>query len=396
LGRFPREYPCKTARMKIIGFFGGLILAALVSSLISCGNTVDFGFPFTPPGTTSLVEITPANPSVPIGVAQQFTATGTQPNGTSTDITSQVIWTSSNTSVATVNGSGLAIGLTPGIATITATFGSASGTATLTVTPATLSSISVTPNNPSIPLGFTLQLAGIGTFLNGTAFDMTTQVIWSSSNNSVATVDSAGVVRGIALGIATITATSGNIFGITTVRVIPANLGSISLTPANPTIPGTPAGITQQFTATGAFSDGMNLDITSQVLWSSSNLSVAAISSTGLATSAGPGFSIITATFQTISASTTLTVNFQALTSISVTPANSTVFQGKTQQFTATATYSDGTTRDVASQVTWRSDNIAAARVDSIGLATAVAPGSATITASSGSFSGSAVLTVTP
>ena len=341
------------------------------------------------------MEIAPANPSVPIGVTQQFTATATQPNGTNTDVTSQAIWTSSNTAVATVNASGLAIALKAGITAITATFGSTSGNTTLTVTAAPLSSISITPRNSSIPLGFNLRLTASGTFLDGTTFDMTTQAIWSSSNNSIATVDSIGIVRGIGLGIATITATSGNISGITTVMVTRATLTSISISPANPSIPGTPAGTTQQFTATGAFSDGTNLDISSQIAWSSSNLSVAVISITGLATSVGPGFSIITATFQSIAVSTTLTVNSQAVTSISVTPANSKVPQGNTQQFTAIGTYSDGTTRDITSQVTWRSDNIAVARVDSTGLATTVAPGTATITASSGSTSGSAVLTGT-
>ncbi len=381
--------------MKNIPFFSEFILAGLALSLISCGDTVDFGFPFIPPKATSSVEITPANPSVPIGVTQQFTATAAQSNGTSTDVTTQVTWTSSNTSVATVNGSGVAIGLKPGTTTITATFEKTSGSTTLTVTSATLSSISVTPTNPSIPLGFNLRLRATGTFLDGTTFDMSTQVIWTSSNSSVATVDSIGIVRGIGLGTATITATSENLSGITTVIVTRATLTSISISPADPSIPGTPAGITEQFTATGAFSDGTNLDISKQIAWSSSKPSVATISITGLATSVAPGISVITATFQAISGSTTLTVTSAGLTSLSVTPTNAQVRQGNTQQFMAVGTYSDGTNRDITSQVTWRSDNIGLAGVDSTGLATAVSPGTATITASSGNTSGSAVLTVT-
>lgn len=364
-------------------------------SVISCGDTVEFGLPFYPPASSSLVQVTPANPSIPIGATQQFTATATQSNGTSTDVSAQVAWTSSNTSVATVNGSGLAVALKPGTTTITATSGSISGNTMLTVISASLSSISVTPSNPSIPSGFTLQLTATGIFTDGTNFDITTQVAWTSSNDSVATVDGIGLVRGIAPGTVKITATSGEISGTTTITVTRAILTSISVSPVSPSIPATPAGITQQFTAIGAFSDGTNLDISPQVVWNSSNLSVATIDGNGLATSVAAGLSIITATNQTISGSTTLIVTSTALTSISVTPINPNVRQGNTQQFMAIGTYSDGTSRDITSQVTWRSNNISVARVDSTGLATTVAPGTATITASSGNTSGSVVLTVT-
>src|SRR5262245_42510608 len=85
-----------------------------------------------------------------------------------------------------------------------------------------------------------------------------------------------------------------------------------------------------------------------------------------------------------------------ALTSIAVTPSNSTLTVGGTQQFTATGTYSDGSTQNLTSQVTWASSNTAAATINSTGLATAVAAGTATISARLGSVSGSTGLTVTP
>ncbi len=341
------------------------------------------------------MQITPANPSIGTGATQQFTATATQANGTSIDVSAQVTWTSSNTSVATVNSSGLALALKPGATTITAAYGSTSGDTTLTVTSASLSSIFVTHDNPSLPLGFNLQFTATGVFSDGTSFDMTTQATWTSSNNSVATVDATGIVRGIALGTVTITATLGEILRTTTIMVTRATLTSVSLSPSNPSIPGEPMGITQQFTAIGAFSDGTNLDISSQVAWNSSSLSVATINGSGLATSVAPGISIISATYQVISGSTHLTVTSATLTSISVTPVNSKVEQGITQQYTAIGIYSDGTNQDITSQVTWRSDNISVARVNSTGLVTTVAPGTATISASSGNTSGSVLLTVT-
>jgi uncharacterized protein YjdB len=375
----------------------GLILATFALSLYltSCSGPLDFGFPFFSPGT-SLVQITPRDPSLPIGATQQFTATATQSDGRSIDVTDQAAWTSSNASVATVDSRGLARALVPGTITITATHGGTAGSTTLTVTSATLSSLSVSPTNPAIPQGFTKQLTATGIFSDGTRFDITDQATWSSSDDFVATVNNTGLVIGMGLGTAIITAVSGNISATTIIGVTPATLIFISLSPVSPSIPGAPAGITQQFTATGSFSDGTSLDISTQVIWSSSSTSVATVDRSGLATSVAAGISTITATHQTISGNTILTVTSAGLTSISVTPTNPTVARGATQQFTAIGTYSDGTSRDITSPVTWRSTNISVVTVSSTGLATAVAPGTATITAASGNISQSVNLTVTP
>ncbi len=84
-----------------------------------------------------------------------------------------------------------------------------------------------------------------------------------------------------------------------------------------------------------------------------------------------------------------------ALVSIAVTPATASVVAGYTQQFTATGTYSNGTTQNLTSTATWTSSATSIAKISSGGLATSVAQGSATITAKSGTISGSATLTVT-
>ena len=84
------------------------------------------------------------------------------------------------------------------------------------------------------------------------------------------------------------------------------------------------------------------------------------------------------------------------LTSIAVTPSNQTLTVGGTQQFTATGTYSDGSTQNLTGQATWASSNTATATISPAGLATAVAAGTTTISATLGAVSGSTGLTVTP
>jgi uncharacterized protein YjdB len=367
-----------------------IALLILISLWVAgCGGGSGGG---SPTATLVSVAVTPAGPRIPVGVTSQFAAIGTYSDGTSHDISTQVTWSSSNTAVATVNGSGLATALAAGTADIAATSGNISGSTPLTVTPATLSSISVTPANPSVPAGITRQFAALGTYSDGTNHDITAPVTWTSSDPLVATVNSSGLATALATGTITITAASGNTTGSTTVTVTPATLSFISVTPVNPSVP---AGVVGQFTASGTYSDGTSHDLTTLATWASSNPSVATVNSSGLATALAAGTTSIAATLGSISGSTTLTVNPATLSSISVTPVNPGIPAGNTVQAAASGTYSDGTSRDITPQVTWNSSDTSVATVNSSGLATAVAAGSATITATSGSISGNTTLTVT-
>lgn len=342
------------------------------------------------------IAVTPGTATIPNGTTQQFTATGTYSDGSTQNLTNTVTWSSSLTTVATIAAGGLATGAGVGSSTITAASGSISGTATLTVSQAVLVSIAVTPANSSFALGTTLQMTATGTYSDGSSLDLTQTASWSSANSSVVTVSSQGVAHSVAVGSTSVTATSGTISGSTTVTVTAAALVSIAVTPAIPTLP---LGTTQQFTATGTYTDGTMQNITTTVQWTSGTTSVATISDAGstigLATSIAPGTTTITATSGSINGSTTLTVTAAALASIAVTPATPSIALGTTQQFTATGTYTDGTTQNLTSTATWASDAPATATVNSAGLATSAAVGTATISATSGSINGSSLLTVT-
>ena len=166
--------------------------------------------------------------------------------------------------------------------------------------------------------------------------------------------------------------------------VTSATLQSIAVTPASPSIA---KGLTQQFNATGTYSDGSTQNITTSVTWASATTSVATIGAgTGLATGASVGTSQITATLGTIvSLPDTLTVTAAALQSISVTPANPSITVGETQQFVATGTYSDTSTQNITTSVTWASATTSVATIGaSTGLATGVAAGTSQITAAQG------------
>ena len=82
------------------------------------------------------------------------------------------------------------------------------------------------------------------------------------------------------------------------------------------------------------------------------------------------------------------------LTSIAVTPVNSTLGIGNTVAFAAVGTFSDNSTQNISSQVTWASNNPTVATISTSGLATGVTVGTSTITATMGSVMGSTPLTV--
>ncbi len=342
--------------------------------------------------TLASIAVTPANSSIQAGGTQQFTATAGYTDGVTQDLTASATWSSSVSSVATINATGLATGMGLGQTTIAARSGSISGSTVLGVTAArTLTSIAVTPANPSIQLGATQQFTAIGTYTDGGTQDLTRSIIWFSFDQKIAPIDAAGLATGVRQGQTTVAATSGSISGFALLTVTPGAPTSVTVTPANPSIE---TGGTQQFTAVGVFADGTMQDLTGSVTWASSIMSVATITTAGLATSLSQGQTTITATSGSISSSTLLKV--RTLSSITVTPGNPSVQARSTQQFTATGNYADGTTGDITALAAWISSDVTVATISATGLATGAAQGQTTITASSGSISGSTLLTVTP
>lgn len=359
------------------------------------GNLPDGG------GVTLLsIGITPATPQLAVATALQLGATGTFSDGTTQDLSAQVSWNSSAPSVATVSSTGNANGLTAGMATISATLSGVSGSVELTVTAATLQSISVTPAGASIAAGTTQQFVATGTFSDSTTQDLSAQVSWATSSNTTATISTVGLATSLAAGSTTISAAQAGVMGSTTLQVTNATLNSLAVTPVAATIAN---GTSQQFAATGSFSDGTTQDLTALAVWSSSNTAVATLStsagSEGLARGIAVGTSTITATRSGVSGGTALTVSAAVLTAIAVTPSTPSIPTGSDQRFVATGIFSDNTTQDVTAQVVWSSANTTAATISnaagSEGLATGLAPGSATISATAAGVSGATVLTVT-
>ncbi len=343
--------------------------------------------------TLTSITVTPANTNLATGKTEQFTATGNLSNDTTENLTSQVNWASSDTTWATINSTGLATAVSPGPVTISAAFDGITGSTGLTVVDApTLQSITVTPSNTSLATGKTEQFTATGTLSNDTTENLTGQVTWASTDPNFATISATGLATAVQPGSVSISAAFDGTTGSTELTVVAApTLESITVTPANTNLP---SGETEQFTAIGTLSNNTTDNLTGQVSWASSDTTWATINTTGLATAVSAGPVTISAVFDGITGSTGLTVTPAVLESIAVTPVNTSLDTGQTEQFTATGTLSNGSTENLTGEVTWASSDTTWATINPTGLATAVSAGPVTISAAFDGHTGSTGLLV--
>ena len=249
--------------------------------------------------------------------------------------------------------------------------------------------VSISNSSASLTVGGTKQLSATVSPSNATNKSVT----WTSSNTSVASVSSSGLVTAKAPGNATITVktSDGGYTSSCSVTVSAATVSvtgvSISNSSASLTVGGT-----KQLSATVSPSSATNKSVT----WTSSNTSVASVSSSGLVTAKAPGNATIMVKTNdggyTSSCSVTVSAATVSVTGVSISNSSASLTVGGTKQLSATVSPSNATNKSV----TWTSSNTSVASVSSSGLVTAKAPGNATITVktSDGGYTSSCSVTV--
>jgi hypothetical protein len=218
------------------GFFTMLLLSG-------CGwdGTPTRNNDFTPLTSIEIVAVSPAiavSHAIAMGTSTTLSVKGNYSGMFTRDITDQAVWSSDAQAVATASQDRVT-GHVPGTATLTATVGSVSATFNLTVSPATVTALTITPASPTIAKGLSTHFAVNGTFTDLTAQDLTFDAVWASSAPNVATVSndagSKGFAQAIAAGTATISATFDDVSATALLTVTEPVLKSIALSPANPT-----------------------------------------------------------------------------------------------------------------------------------------------------------------
>ena len=345
------------------------------------------------------INVLPLSLSLNAGGNQYLTATTLDQGGN--PFATNLYWSSDNASVATVNSSsGLVTAVGSGIAHITASSGGVvSNSVPITVSSASsvLTAIYVIPQAVSMDIGDGQNLTASPVDQYGNYYPAV--ISWFSDNVGVATVDSTGLVTAISAGTANITASSGGVvsnsvpFTISSTPPVPV-LTTINVLPLSASIV---VGGNQYLSATTM--DQFGNDYVANVTWSSDNPTVATVNaSTGLVTAISDGTANITASSGSVvsnsSKITAFSVYTPVLTNIDISPLAVFLAIGGTQALTATTL--DQYRNPIIATLYWSSDNPSIATVDAVtGVVTAVAPGTANVTAASGSLvSGASIVTV--
>ena len=264
--------------------------------------------------------------------------------------------------------------------------------------------------NPPTPVLTTLNLSATtaaltapqttqltATTLDQSAKPIAAAVSWSSSASGVASVSATGLVTAVAAGAATVTAsaTAGTIT-LTKTAVITVTVPRVTNVTVSPaTLPLTVGG-----TATLAATVVAEAGASTAVSWTSSVATTASVSAAGLVTALAAGANsqvCATSAFDTSKqgcATVTVTaVSTVPVATVAVTPPTSSLSIGQTAQLSAITRDANGNTL-TGRVVAWSTSSAAIATVSSSGLVSAVAAGTATITATSENQTGSATITV--
>ena len=265
-------------------------LLAVVALAKGCGDGESPSAPPPPePARPTTVTVSPATHELTaLGTTVQLSAEVRDQNAR-VMAGATVTWTSSASSMATVDASGLVTAAGNGTATITASAGSASGSAVVTVMQS-VASVEVSPSVYELTaLGQTVQLTAEAFDENGHAV-AGAEFSWESSDAAVATVDAGGLVTAVAEGVATITASAGEASGSAVVPVMQP-VASVQVSPSAETIG---LGSTLQLTAE-AFDENGHAVAGAEFSWESSDAAVATVDAGGLVTGVAVGTATITA-----------------------------------------------------------------------------------------------------
>ena len=322
--------------------------------------------------TVSSIQLSQTSVRLSIGGTFELTAT-IYPESARNNV---VTWSSSAPDIVAVdNGTLTAVAI--GSAVITAQAGNVTATCSVTVGPVEVTSIQLSEKAVTMSPGEIFELTASVQPENAT--DKT--ITWSSSDTGIVTV-AEGKLTAVDAGTATVTAKAGNVKAECSVTVNPINVTSVELSQTSmELLPGE----SSELTATVYPENATDKTVT----WSSSDTDIAIVAD-GMVTAVAVGSAIVTAQSGNVKAECTVTVNPIEVTSVELSRTSVELLPGESVELTA-AVYPENATDKT---VTWSSSNTEVATVVD-GKITAVAAGSAVITAQAGNVKAECSVTVT-
>ncbi len=375
---------------------GTALTVGAVTASATLGNITGVLDLTTSTAALNSIDISPPSIRLALGTQTNFQAIGRYSDGTIQDVSAQVSWATVDATVASASNApgsqGQVTTLSAGNSNVTATLDNVIGTASLTASSAQLLSINVTPPTLSLPVGATQNLVAYGSFSDGSVQQINNQVTWEADNSNRAAVNN-GTLTALALGDARISAKLAGISGNTTLTVTNATLSSLLITPS---APGLAVGTEAQLQATATYSDGSQLDVTANAVWSSVDDTRLRVENSagqqGRLTALASGNVVVSASLNGVTDNVTASIGNASLTGLTISAAKTSLDSAEQLQLTATGTFSDNSSQDLTNQVVWASSAPTLAFISNLpanrGLVVAAigVGGNTTISASHGSF----------
>jgi len=357
----------------------------------------------------SSITITPTQKDLPLGLRTAVTATGIFEDGTSRDITSSVFWSSKDETVVEVSNNlqntDFIIGKKLGTSVLTAEVGDLSSTVSIQVTEAQLININIENDTNELIKDTSVIFSAWGIFSDGSKVDVSHQVTWSSSNNSIAAfqvqqaVSTNEIISGLLIpsdvGEATIRASLNNVSQTVNVKVYQANLESLHVdSSAISLIQGTSI----QLSVSGIFTNGVVQDVSHLVDFRSDDETIVSTSDSGVISGLNSGVTQLHLGYKDVFLNMSAEVSEAEIISIQVSHQTSDLATDTVTQLIATGIYNNNTHRDITENVLWASNDESILFVSNAsghkGFAYSLGLGNSEVSASIGSVSGSTIVTV--
>ncbi|ANW26515.1 hypothetical protein BA953_20380 [Vibrio coralliilyticus] len=318
------------------------------------------------------------------GTTEAVEVTGHYTNG-SRDVTDDVQWQSNAPSVFTVSVTGEVTAQAQGQGLLIASLNGQSATLPVAVSDADLQALKIQVNNQDAttierPVGLEQTLSVIGYFSDGSEQNLTSLVMWNSSNAAVVQVSDQGVVTGLQAGEEQVSAHWGGINSSDlNYKVADAILQSLTVTPVNSLLA---KGTSQLLEAWGLYSDGKSYLMSTGIDWSVTQPDVVAVDISGLVQAKEEGTSQVVARQNSVEGQAAVSVSNAALERLTLTVSESGLALGQESQLTTIATFTDGRNVDVTKQVQWNtSGDVQAISIDQLGSVSSFAEGQVSISA---------------
>ncbi|MZP31190.1 hypothetical protein GTO91_15895 [Heliobacterium undosum] len=383
-----------TSRAYTLPGRGGLkwVYVQFMDGANNVSDTASASITFVP--QVSSIAFDQSSYSVAAGMKGNVKVTAYFNDNTSLDVSTDynTSYYSSDETVATIAGGTIA-GVQMGTATVTVAYGGKSATANVTVGAPVLCGITWGSNNYTAPKGATQNVTVTAQYSDRSTKDITYDpgISCKTSNSNIATI-SGGVITAKSEGAANLTAVYGGFSSICTVSVTSAAVKALSWDQTRYAVPD---GESKAFTIRAIYTDNSSLDITTDP-----NISIAtanadiATANRGMIMGHMQGTTVLTATFSGVSQEASVTVGSPVIKDLTWEGSPYTVIKTKTQTFRITATYSDGSTADVTSSVSYSADNRSVADVTTPGIIEGKSAGETVIRATINGISKTAVINV--